>query len=171
MLVELRVHKELYIGMLGGQQHYTQVETALNYFETYSFSKKYWMQFPEMGCLFATAFNCAFNCVLCILSPQQYITYLPLRLGPANEIKIVQMVLYDNNHFMNFFWKQGAPIPHIVPGWQYHRYKEAAVWEDVVSELIDGWDDLVGCPLKAHPSIQSCLSELKPYYFYSTIFI
>lgn len=88
MLVELQVHKELHTCMLGGQETYAKVESALNYFETHSVSKKYWMQFPEMGCLFATAFNC----VLCILSPQQYMTYLPLRLGPEDDIQIIQML-------------------------------------------------------------------------------
>ncbi|KAM7497609.1 hypothetical protein LguiA_022023 [Lonicera macranthoides] len=62
---------------------------------------------------------------------------------------------------MKFFWKQGAPIPHIFPGWQYNRYEEAVVWEDIVSELIDGWDDLVGYPPKAPPFNPKLLKRAK----------
>lgn len=68
-----------------------------------------------MGCLSVTAFNY----VLCILSPQQCMTDFPLRLGSENDIKIVQSVLYDNNHFMKFLWKQGSP--------HCHYYEEAAI--------------------------------------------
>ena len=125
------------------------MEIALDYFDIYGCSKKYWMQFLAMSCLFATTFNCA----LCVLSPKQYITYLPLRLGPVDEIKIVQMVLYDDNHFLKFYWKEGAPIPPIIPGWRNHRYPDASVWEHILFDRIYEWKNLIGYPLMEAPSL------------------
>ena len=156
MLLELQINMEFYIGILGDKKRCTEIESALDYFKTDSVPKKNWMQVPDMGCLFAAAFNCVF----CVLSPQQYMTYLPLRLRPQKEIKIVQMVLIDNCHFMKFYWKEGAPIPYIYPAWEYHHCEAASDWGNEVSKLIDKWDDLVGYPPKKLPSIQSSVIDL-----------
>ncbi|OVA14991.1 hypothetical protein BVC80_67g16 [Macleaya cordata] len=141
MLDELRDHRDLYMTQLGGRKNYKKVVRALNYFIS-TCSKKYWMQFPELGCLFATTFNC----VLCVLDPKQYTTYLPLRIGPINEPNIISIVLYDDIHFLKAFLKPNAPIPKVVLGWDHLRYPDANEWKNYVSHKFAEWEALIGYP-------------------------
>ncbi|KAM7515841.1 hypothetical protein LguiA_005424 [Lonicera macranthoides] len=133
MLTELREYKELYTYQLGGEKSYKELERRLDFFNEYGCKRIYWMQFPEMGPLFATTFNC----VICVLSPLQSFTYLPLRLGPPANVQIIPIVLYDEFHFMKAILKHDALIPKIVPWWGYLRSKDAAGWEPLIKTKCD----------------------------------
>ena len=142
MLDELMEHRESYTYQLGGEKNYKVVEKGLDYFSEYGCGKKYWMQFPEMGLLFASTFNCVF----CVLSPLQSCTYLPWRTGPTTNFQIIPIILYDDSHFMKIFLKQNAPIPKVVPWWYKIRSEDASNWEVLVNPMINDWEDRVGCP-------------------------
>lgn len=76
--------KKLHNYQLGGEKNYKKVEARLNFFNRYGCKKKYWMQLPKMGPLFATAFNCVF----CVFSLLQSCTYLSLRNRRISEFKL-----------------------------------------------------------------------------------
>ncbi|KAM7484483.1 hypothetical protein LguiA_000492 [Lonicera macranthoides] len=148
MLIELGENQELYKGILGGEEGYKKVSKALNYFDVQNVHVKYWMQLPDMGCLFASAFNCIF----CVFSLCQNLTYLPLRTGLTNTVQIVPIVLYDDVHFMKVILKVGSPIPRVILGWRKQRYLDAEHWVEVVKLRIFEWRKLVGDPLVRDPS-------------------
>lgn len=99
------------------------------------------MQFPKMGPLFTTAFNC----VICVLSPSQSFTYLPLRLESPNNVQIIPIVLYDEFNFMKVILKDDAPIPKVVPLWCYLRSEDAAGCEPFIKTKCDDWEARVNC--------------------------
>ena len=132
MLFDLSENQELYIGILDGEERYKKVLNALNYFEVHNVHVKYWMQFLNMGCLFASSFNF----ILCVFSPDQSLTYLPLRTGPTNTVQIVPIMLYNEIHFMKVILIERAPLPPLVPSWRMQRYPDAEHWVDVVKMRI-----------------------------------
>ena len=116
--------------------------------------------------------HCDYRCCVELLGLNPVDGWLnPLILGPPDDIQIVQMLLYNDCHSMKLFWKKKVLQFHIffpngnITVIQKHLY--GMIWFSTC------WWVEWFCWLSPYgaPLIQSCLSELKPYYFYPYIFI
>ncbi|KAI3904345.1 hypothetical protein MKW92_041190 [Papaver armeniacum] len=134
---ELTVNSEMYIPIIGGVEEYKKILTTLRYRRPFA-TRLYWMVFPDMGYIFASAFNCIFSSY----SNMGSTTWLPLRTPPPAEFKVVTIFNLDNEHFVKAILKPGAPLPPVLSRWNSICTEEALVWTPHMEMLHRGWENI-----------------------------
>ncbi|XXG59129.1 hypothetical protein AAC387_Pa04g1266 [Persea americana] len=138
---ELQRYQNYYALVYGGEERVRELYYALSYFDSNpSFDR--WMTMPDMGHLISSYYNV----VLVILSLQQCLTFLPLRLSliSSSSHKVLAVGFVNGNHFVQVFMKLEAPMPPIAINWHRHHHLDADGWRLPYAKSIAQFRELIG---------------------------
>ncbi|XP_028097182.1 uncharacterized protein LOC114297034 [Camellia sinensis] len=97
LLQEFHTHVDHYTHLYGSHDRIEELTDILSYFEP-NLGYHRWMTMPDMGHLIASCYNV----VLYLLSAQQCLTFLPLRLVPISQFQRREIAIgfVNGNHFV-----------------------------------------------------------------------
>ncbi|KAM7486832.1 hypothetical protein LguiA_002841 [Lonicera macranthoides] len=110
--------------------------------ECNTFNEEYWMTFPEMGHLIASAYEI----VLVLLAKFMCITFLPLRSMPSGDRppEVIVIGHIKGNHYVKMSMSSDSPVPPISETWYENRDACADGWQTPYIDRIKKFEDLMG---------------------------
>ncbi|XP_038717206.1 uncharacterized protein LOC120010486 [Tripterygium wilfordii] len=127
LIDELRTLWAKYVDLFGGYDRACFIDNSLNFWESdRSAPLQNWMTMPDMDHLITSSYNV----ILHLLSFEQCLTFLPLRLVslPSHEQVTITIEFVNNNHFVQVALIDDYSMPHIMIQWFRYKYDCTAVW-------------------------------------------
>ncbi|KAI3990429.1 hypothetical protein MKX01_021364 [Papaver californicum] len=134
---EMTVNSKMYIPRIGGMKEYRDILTILQYkrpFETHS----YWMVLFDMRYIFASAYKCIFLSCSNLVNT----TWLPLRIPPPGDFKVLTILNLDNKNFVKAILKPDAPLPPVQSVWSSIYTEDTLLWTPHMEMLHRGWENI-----------------------------